>query len=1022
MANRWCGVLIAAFTLQACGGGGAAGVDAAGDTVGTVRDRPTGGLYFVDPHQGGSATSLGLADITWGRLVDIFDLDEEGNASGAALFRDIVVRQQIISDGTNYVLSTNPLTQRTRLIIQRQHGADPIGGDSFDSLLRSVTTGLPPILPKHDDGSSAPPFSLLPRNAALVCRFNDVLEDSDGTAIDLPQLVRIVTGYRPNAPFSARLFFDENHGAVVSGEFHSTRIVVDMATSEQEAQESPYSIPVNAPGLPASELNNSAANVSLRIPSEVDFSSGQFKILTNLSGATLNAQDNRPTDFGSATRPLVRALRSGNSTDINRGFLFDLHRPKLLGVFPGRVEAAQPDEGGREGFDFILDLVFESSCQVKPRVGDVIDVGDHFLEVTGASPAPDFDGRVNGMHTTLQAQNPLELAVILNGSANLVTPYFISQELDPACWARLDPTPGLPPSNDASTHVGVTLRFSEAMRPVSLGAFETVRIVNNSLSPSDPIPAEDIVVSRLIPSVDLEEVRLAPLLPLANDQGLAFFIEVVGGHQGVTDLAGNPLELAPRRMHFRLDPDEPPTANGGFPLRFGSFDEVSPAGAPDVRGQVFLDTDQGILRPRPVSFGSVPVDRGNPLPSIMSAFASGLQSPLSALGSKVMSVWRYCDLGWRIGDETRYDIDVTGMSWSPIGGSVVADFFDRFEMRVSHADQMPDEFGTAAIGPFHPLSGLLPNPFRYTDNVLAGSVQQVVHPRHLGYRVDPSDIYANSNGTALIPFPWNTGGGPLVTFTWRDTSILTVGGDHGLGVPLERETKPPTTIEETPGSFALPGQVPTVGLPLLWEIRTFPSSNGLGLNPLDVSVALHRYCRPVFRVFSTGGFNGSGDPVFIDPDNENIPMGGFNPNSMPPGRRTPAEDPVFYVGQLDIVVRISRAHTMWFDTGQLSPTYADAVIEPDPGTQPPGTSVLLEYRGASNFNAPGPLDPFNAALLDAYGDLRTGEIFYSPVNVWVEDLRDVSGARFFQVRFSFFNNIETGQSPTLSAAGFAFSR
>jgi len=793
-----------------------------------------------------------------------------------------------------------------------------------------------------------------------------------------------------------------------------------MSVSEKEADGSPYAIAVNPLGLPASETISDDPNVALRIPSRKDFNSGQFRILTNLSGASPSPQISPPADFLLPTQPLVRAMRSGNVESLNRGFLFDLSPPQLLGSFPIHLTAVAQDPTGRPGFDFVLDLTFSNSCQVTPKAGDVIDAGNSVLELKSIATAPDPDGLVPGVRATLQEVQPLFIPALLAGAANLVTPYFISQQLDPACWARFDPAPGTPPSYDISSNVGISIRFSEPMLPGSLGAFETLRIINNSLSPSDPIPAQDIVISKLVLGSDFKEVRLVPLLPLSNQTGINFFVEVMGGAKGVTDLAGNRLQVTPSRMHFRLDPDGPPFSNGGIPLRFSSIDEVLPIGVPDFRGQIFLNTEQGIIRPRNVSFGSIPADRGNPIPSIMSAFAPGLQTPLSALGSKMMTVWRYCDMGWRVGDESRYNVDVAGMSWSPTSGSVIADFFDRFEMRVSHADQMPDEFGTAANGPFHPTSGLYPSIFPYTDNILEGTTQKIVHSHELGYRIDPSDLYVNGNGTPLIPFPWNRGGGPLVTYTWRDTSILAVGGTLGVGVPIERETKPPTAIEEQPGSFAQEGQVPTVGLPLLWEVRCFPSSAGLGLNSLDVSVALHRYCRPIFRVFSSGGYNSAGDAVLVNPDFEDFPHGGFNPNGSPPGSGTPAEDPVYYVGQLDIVVRVSRAHTMWFDTGTLSPLYAPAIVEPAPSAHPPGTSILLEYRSAVGFQG-ATNEPFDASALDAYGDPLTGEIVFPGENVWRDDLTDLDGSRYFQVRFTFFNNIETGQSPTLSAAGFAFS-
>ena len=72
-------------------------------------------------------------------------------------------------------------------------------------------------------------------------------------------------------------------------------------------------------------------------------------------------------------------------------------------------------------------------------------------------------------------------------------------------------------------------------------------------------------------------------------------------------------------------------------------------------------------------------DRTIPLPSIMIAFPQGVQTPLTPLGSKLQSLWRYCDLGWNVRDETKYNLDVFGLSWSPIGARIVSDFFEKSE-------------------------------------------------------------------------------------------------------------------------------------------------------------------------------------------------------------------------------------------------------------------------------------------------------------------------------------------------------
>ena len=78
--------------------------------------------------------------------------------------------------------------------------------------------------------------------------------------------------------------------------------------------------------------------------------------------------------------------------------------------------------------------------------------------------------------------------------------------------------------------------------------------------------------------------------------------------------------------------------------------------------------------------------------------------------------------------------------------------------------------------------------------------------------------------------------------------------------------------------------MPTAGLPLLMEYRCYPSDSGIGLNPLDISLAINSSAVPNFRAFSTGGVNTQSNPVKVNPDTNMAPLGGYNPTSSPPGK------------------------------------------------------------------------------------------------------------------------------------------
>jgi hypothetical protein len=460
-----------------------------------------------------------------------------------------------------------------------------------------------------------------------------------------------------------------------------------------------------------------------------------------------------------------------------------------------------------------------------------------------------------------------------------------------------------------------------------------------------------------------------------------------------------------------------------------------------------------------VGFASYPADRSNPVPQLMIAGPLPIQTPFSPLGSKLQALWRYCDLGWQVLDESKYDLDVVGLAWAPFGERVVNDFYERFEIRLAHSRFLPDESITWLGLPAHEYSGL-----NYLDNAFAFNVlddphspQTVVHPRELGYRINGAELFANSAGRVLLPFPLNRGRGKPITYTWRDTAVLAKGAPNGIGIPLDIETGPPLELEEDAGTVARRGEVPSFGLPLLMEFRCFPSDGAIGLNGCNVSFAVNSSALPAFRSFSTGGTNISGVAVRRDPDLEEFARGGFNPRSRPPGQATPRRDNTFYVGQLDVVTRVSRVHTVWLDTELAAPDFRMPVVSPRPSDQPPGTRVLIEFRGAHGFEL-SDLDvrlgqvvdeasfPFDARSLNAYGDIFAivpvlqpsgrlvlshellgspffaGEVrFKDGIAAWSPDIDAVDGARFLQMRFTFFGNIETLQSAELSAIGLAYA-
>lgn len=1025
------GGLVAAATFVAgCGSGGSGG-----GFVGTPGDelpKPGGGTFLLDSHRGGTASRLRLVESLWGRLVDIHGLLEDGAVDPVPAFREMVIDETVQSDALDYRLETNAITQRTRLVILRQRGAPDAGLGTFEALLARASRALLPVLVRDDDGSSPGPFSLVPRNACLSLRFDDLLADGDEAALLLDRMVRVLSGYPAVIPFQGRVLFDPNHGGIgADGRFHATRVLIDATVSEEEAAQSPTVVAVNSFGFPASVLNDARPNLSLRLPTRVDAGTGVFHVLRNLRGGALDPDDNGPLDEDSPALEIVRALRAGRSDDANGGFLLDLNRPSLIGRWPVLVTSARMDEEGLAGLDLVLALRFEGPCRRALRPGDVVQRGEVFLEVREPSSAPDLAGEVPEVRVRSVATTPLVDVAQALGGADYLSIYSAGVPVPNACWANVTPLPGIAPDGELEVGSEFVLRFSEPMDPARIDPFESVRLVRGN--PSLPLDVTSVVVAEVRASADLQTFTLRPLLPLSFGLTGEYYLALNAGLGGPGDLAGNLVVGLPATLLYALAEGQGQPENGGVVLRFAGLDELPPSGAPDLRGQIFYDLERGRIRGRLPVTESFAADSSQPVPSIMIPFGPGVQTPLSGLGSKLQTVWRYCDLGWTVDDESKHNLDVIGMSWTPNGGVLINDFFERFEMRLAHSRRLPDEHRTF-VGTTYSCSGLgagertcppcVPN-IPFEDNILQDprSPQVVVHDRSLGYRIQQRDLFIGTSGRTLMPYPLNRTGGPLEPFTWRDTAVLAKDGIDSGGIPLQIEVGVPLQIVPGPaGRIAEGGSVPAWGLPLLIEIRCFPSESALGFNPLQIYLAQNAQQLPNFRAYSTGGVNTLGQPVRINPDLNPIPEGGFNPSTRPPGQRTPFQaDNSFYTGELETVVRLSRAHSIWVRASVDRPRYFPPVAVPRADGQAGQARVELEFRGASGFSTAGLESGFDARRLDPMGDVGFAEVqFFRDDATWHAAIEDLDGAQYFQVRFTFVNDLQAGITPELTALGIAF--
>jgi len=658
-------------------------------------DAETPGPFIVDSNFRGQSTSVQIDRISWGRLVDIADVDDVIRHEG------FVVNEGVQTGGA-YVVDTNPITDKTTVKILYSFGSA-----GFVDALDELDNSLGPIFDKSLDVDELPPFPIMPRNAALSIQFNDLLDarydggswvdSSSGLLVSAssgqlnPSVLKVVTDYPPNQPYEARVVVNSNYGDLADHdgdgvqEFHPTRIIVDMTVSELEAAVSDPPLTVNSVGLPSSILGVTDANLALRIPTQTDQASGQSIILTNPTDHGLDFAENGSRDTGSLTRDIVRAMRTGSSADANNGFLGDDVAPQIIGSLTVDLEGPVTDIGtsGDGLYEISVTRFTPASCapsELKWGEDVLVQQGVRAILMSGVQASSTVYNLV------VQVISPPN-GVIQPGVAQVQTPYNSVSDA-PDCFLRFSPNAGSPPASEVSKNAQILVRFSEPMDPESLRAFDNMTVTRVDIEDPDILPS-DYVVGTVQPSADLREFSFVPSLPLDRSivtNGYRFAL--ASGSDAPTDLSGNQLDLGDIfRVSFELSAAESNSVSRGFALRFDEVNQLvfnpddEDNNWPEFRdAQLIYDLSQGAIRPRPVTHFSVAADRDKVIVAAMTPFPQGVQTPLSPLGSKMQTLWRYCDLGFSLSDETNMNIDVEGLAWSPAGGSVVSDAYEEFEV------------------------------------------------------------------------------------------------------------------------------------------------------------------------------------------------------------------------------------------------------------------------------------------------------------------------------------------------------
>ncbi|MFT7667645.1 MAG: hypothetical protein ACI8X5_000324 [Planctomycetota bacterium] len=1058
------GAILTAGLLGGCGGGSPAPLisENAGEVLAQADTSIGSSVLIGESHFGGEKSNLGIVATYWGRLVSVADSTDGGTTSDGVKLRDFVISNSIrdlsvfqpsIGGSMVFQMTRNVITDATTLLIPAA-----LGTVRFNEALVFLESNLTPVSDHGLGTNETAPFSMVPRNSAIVMRFDDLLEphytngewkDLAGGGVVNPttgqlnqELLKVRVNYPPVDTFTSRTIVDPNHGDLFDAdnngiaEFYSTRLIISTTVSTIQSQVSNPPLAINTIGLPPS-TGLSSSNLVLRVPTALNPSVGQTQVLRNLSGHPVSFSSNGSTSTSSGTLDVVRALRSGGTetSDANNGFLLDEDAPALLGDLAIFVSGTptQPDpvnEPQRYRIPTMAFSVVGCAPGIPTGESSSLKIGD-VIVLNNVSSVVVFAGNGGSVinNVLVDVLAPVG-GVLLAGTGRLQTPYVTNDVAD--CFVTFSPTAITAPSTGIATNAQVIIRFSEPMDPATIRPFDSMTI-KRVLGEADPY---EYVIGTIAPSADLRSFSFSHTQnPFNHLQGAAeqYFLAISGGAAGPRDLAGNELAnpLADE-VSFTINPAAPSSVNGGFVMRFGSANEFYGDNFGELRDfQILYDPINERIKPRPVSRFDVAADRNHPLPAVMTQFTPGVQTPLSKLGSKLQTIWRYVDMGFSISDESNFNMDVEGISWAPVGGSVVTDTYDEFMMILSHSRFLPDEILDPGSGfPIYPNSGLKGN--SYANN-FADAIKDpgtLVHEKPKGYTVNPANLYVASSGTSMLPFPMNQtdqGVSPeeFHYYTWRDTALTALGGPSGFGALLEQEDLILNGATGTTAKTYTRDNVATVGLPLLMEFRCYAADEASGLNSFDISLAANSSPTPNFRAFSTGGYDASGTPQPLDPDTDSSAHGGYNPTSNPPGAPTPGVDNSFYIGELALVTRVSRAHTIWFDTNFTRSTFLQPIIEP--ALQPSGASVVLAYRGAVNITGDNNASNIgtDSAALGAYGDPVVGANGVGSPNLfgsgeWVNDITQLNNSKLLQVRISFLSNPVTGQTASLDSLAFAY--
>ena len=787
--------LVGLIAMTGCNGsgGGASGVGGGGSpSLLSVEYGALVDVYgFRTAPGGGFTSSLFQRDVLIG--ADI--VDERDGASRNK--RD----NEILYD----FISANPDNLQPRLLITREIGTGEFekAFDALDDRVRRITPG------QFGQDTTQTPFTVVPRNGAIRLNFSADLgvdssffytSDANGiTGIknsEAVQVLRIVGDPNDTNPVGD---FEVIPSRVVP---RGSQLIIDPVLLGSEGVR--LQVRNQAGGLPESS-NQFGANIRIAVAIEGPLAIPGIKrdLEADVFGTNNGAQR-------SIIRDIRSGNVLDDSAEISRGFRRDPVPPRIIGeilMYLERVESVDAFtqlltvykgtvQHRIDAGDAVRVVTADGAATllaITEVVADPHDRADsaHTLilvrreeALTAADPSrmPGYPTDRVEREAWLRVNAPRAVLITEfesnDGAAGSDDPqYFVRFSPEPIP----DPTRVTAPTENISPFAAAIVRFSKpldmktvraqdslffATKPLfgPLGEIAISDYLRDSLMDPASFDRNKFITPHLVVGTRFDEdgsqttMRLQPPLGFYLDNELrqaqntafrTYYLHILGGLEGIKDLAGNELDFLASGgriqdamlVGFSLDVRDDARGQPLFPnnrvanvaRRFAALDEdMSPSyfmadeirevgGAVNEKAYPLDDLFgainyiNGRIHARPTSRVSQVADNLNQQPppsqeselrwcpeqmsgegqvaanSATATFGQPIQNPLNPYGCRLMTVWRELDLNLSRVDPFDFNLDVEELHWAPhTASTIIFDEFDRMSLYLGHSEYRPE--------------------------------------------------------------------------------------------------------------------------------------------------------------------------------------------------------------------------------------------------------------------------------------------------------------------------------------------